>query len=54
MEFEKNAGQRDERNPTTMIRRDRGPTGAGGSAARWRSARRLPSEAAPLIPRAWL
>ncbi len=29
MEFEKNAGQRDERNPMTMIRRDRGPTGGG-------------------------
>ncbi len=29
MEFEKNAGQRDERNPTTFIRRDRGPTGDG-------------------------
>ena len=29
MEFERSAGQRDERNPTTMIRRDRGPSTGG-------------------------
>ena len=28
-EFEKNAGQRDERNPSTIIRRDRGPAPGG-------------------------